>query len=168
MPSQTPIIRNARPDDAERLRAIARAAYGKYVARIGREPAPMAADYEAAIAANHAVVVEKDGSVCGYLVAWPEAGACFIENIGIDPKDQGKGLGRLLIEHAATEARRLRLPALTLYTNAAMTENLSMYAHIGFEETHRVFEDGFHRVYMRWTLKASGAESPARDGARRH
>ena len=49
---------------------------------------------------------------------------------------------------------RLRLPALRLYTNALMTENLSMYAHIGFVETHRVFEKGFHRVYMRWDLAA--------------
>ena len=33
-----------------------------------------------------------------------------------------------------------------------MTENLSMYAHLGFVETHRVTEDGFNRVYMRLNL----------------
>jgi hypothetical protein len=27
-----------------------------------------------------------------------------------------------------------------------------MYAHIGFVETHRVVEKGFHRVYMRRSL----------------
>lgn len=167
MPSQTPVIRHAEPDDAARLRAIARAAYGKYVARIGREPAPMAADYEADIAAQRAVVLEIARNICGYLVAWPEADGYFIENIGIDPMYQGRGLGRRLIDHAASEAARLGLPALGLYTNAAMTENLAMYAHIGFVETHRVFESGFHRVYMRWTLSPDGAENPARDGARR-
>jgi hypothetical protein len=61
-------------------------------------------------------------------------------------------LGRCLIEHAVAEANRLRLPALRLYTNAQMTENLSMYAHIGFAETHRAVEKGFHRVYLRWQL----------------
>jgi hypothetical protein len=33
-----------------------------------------------------------------------------------------------------------------------MTENLSMYAHLGFVETHRAMEKGFHRVYLRLTL----------------
>jgi hypothetical protein len=44
------------------------------------------------------------------------------------------------------------LPALRLYTNAAMTENLLMYAHLGFVETHRATEKGFHRVYLRLAL----------------
>jgi hypothetical protein len=60
------------------------------------------------------------------------------------------------MDHAATEAAHLSLNALRLYTNAAMTENLSMYAHLGFVETHRVTEDGFNRVYMRLSL----AEKP--------
>ena len=153
--TSTPHIRPASADDAVRCRAIARAAYAKYVPRIGREPAPMGADFEADIAAQRVVVIATADEINGYMVAWPEAGAYVIENIGVDPDCQGEGLGRRLIEHAAAEARRLRLPALTLYTNAAMTENLAMYAHIGFAETHRVFEDGFHRVYLRWDLPAN-------------
>ena len=27
-----------------------------------------------------------------------------------------------------------------------------MYAHLGFVETHRAVEKGFHRVYLRLTL----------------
>ena len=112
----------------------------------------MVADYDAEIAAHRVVVIETAEKVSGYMVAWPEADAYFIDNIGVDPGHQGEGLGRRLIQHAAAEANRLRLPALRLYTNAIMTENLSMYAHIGFVETHRATEKGFHRVYMRWTL----------------
>lgn len=142
-------IRSATAGDVARIGAIARAAYVKYVPRIGREPAPMVADYEAEIAAHPVVVIETAGKVSGYMVAWPEPDAYFIDNIAVDPECQGEGLGRCLIEHAAAEATRLRLPALRLYTNAVMSENLSMYAHLGFVETHRVFEKGFHRVYMR-------------------
>jgi ribosomal protein S18 acetylase RimI-like enzyme len=162
MPGNTPLIRSATAHDAERLGAIARAAYIKYVPRIGREPSPMLADYPADIAAHRVVVIEAAGQVCGYkvcgykvcgyMVAWPEADAYFIENIGVDPACQGQGLGRRLIDHAVAEANRLHLPALRLYTNALMTENLSMYAHIGFVETHRAIEKGYHRVYMRWEL----------------
>jgi len=149
-------IRKATPDDTDRIRAIARAAYGKYVARIGREPAPMLADFAGLVAAGFAVVAEEHHRIKGYLIGWPEADAYFIDNIAIDPEYQGQGLGRYLIAYAATEARRLQLPAVRLYTNVAMTENLAIYARIGFIETHRAMENGFHRAYLRWTLESSG------------
>ena len=146
-------IRSATAEDVARIVAIARAAYSKYVPRIGREPAPMTTDYEVEIAARRVVVVEAAGKINGYMVAWPDADSYFIDNIAVDPDCQGSGLGRRLIEHAATEAVRLRLPALRLYTNVMMVENLSMYAHLGFVETHRTFEKGFHRVYMQRSLR---------------
>jgi ribosomal protein S18 acetylase RimI-like enzyme len=151
--SNSPRIRGAAADDVARIGAIARAAYAIYVPRIGREPAPMAADFEAEVAANRVVVIEAAGSVRGYMIAWPEPDAYFIENIAVEPESQGDGLGRRLIDHAAAQAEKLKLPALRLYTNVLMTENQSMYAHIGFVETHRVVEKGFHRVYMRWSLR---------------
>jgi GNAT superfamily N-acetyltransferase len=65
----------------------------------------------------------------------------------------GLVLGRRLIEYAAAEANRLRLRALRLYTNVLMIENLSMYAHLGFVETHRATTaKGFNVVYMRRSL----------------
>ena len=134
------------------MRAIARAAYAKYVPRIGREPAPMVADYEAAVAANRAVVIEAAGSVLGYMIAWPEPDAYFIDNIGVDPACQGGGLGRRLIDPRGVAGRSSGPARARLYTNALMSENLAMYAHIGFVETHRALEKGFHRVYMRWIL----------------
>jgi ribosomal protein S18 acetylase RimI-like enzyme len=145
-------IRKASADDAGRIGAIAHAAYVKYVSRIGREPSPMLVDFAAEIAADHVVVIETAAAVDGYMIAWPEADAYFIDSIAVDPARQGEGLGRQLIDQAAEEGKRLRLPALRLYTNAAMTENLLMYAHLGFVETHRAMEQGFHRVYLRLTL----------------
>jgi ribosomal protein S18 acetylase RimI-like enzyme len=157
MTMHMPLIRDATAEDIACIRTIARAAYAKYVPRIGREPAPMAADYEAAVAACRVVVIAAAGTVRGYMVAWPEADAYFIDNLGVDPECQGQGLGRRLIEHAAGEANRLRLPALRLYTNVAMTENLAMYAHLGFVETHRAVEDGYHRVHLRYSLPQAAA-----------
>ena len=154
--SNTPRIRSAVADDVARIGAIAHAAYALYVPRIGREPAPMVADFEAEVAANRVVVIEAAGSVRGYMIAWPEPDAYFIDNIAIDPQSQGDRLGRRLIDHAVAQAEKLKLPALRLYTNVLMTENQSMYAHIGFVETHRVVEKGFHRVYMRWSLRDGG------------
>jgi hypothetical protein len=44
------IVRAATAADVVALRAVADAAYQGYVARIGRPPAPMTADYAAAVA----------------------------------------------------------------------------------------------------------------------
>ena len=152
------LIRRATEGDVARIVAIARSAYIKYVPRIGREPPPMLADFAAAVAADHVVVFEIAGTVEGYLISWPKMEAYFIDNIAVDPAHQGLGLGRQLMEYAVSEARRHNLSAIQLYTNSTMTENLAMYTHMGFVETHRVLESqfnietGFPRVYMRRTL----------------
>jgi ribosomal protein S18 acetylase RimI-like enzyme len=147
-----PLVRRATADDAARVGAIARAAYTKYISRIGRELPPMLADFAAEIAADHVMVVETEGAIDGYMIAWREMDVYFIDNIAVDPMRQGEGLGRQLIDHAIREAKHHRSSAIRLYTNAAMTENLSMYTHMGFVETHRATEKGFHRVHMRLTL----------------
>lgn len=148
-----PRLRKARADEARRIGEVARAAYMKYVPRIGREPAPMGADFAAEIAAGRVVVVASEDRVAGYIIAWPEADAYFIDSIAVDPSEQGRGLGRQLMGHAEHEARRHGLAAIRLYTNAAMTENLALYRHLGFVETHRAIEQGFDRVFMRRDLK---------------
>jgi ribosomal protein S18 acetylase RimI-like enzyme len=112
----------------------------------------MVADFAALIAAGYVVVAEDRDGINGYMIGWPEADAYFIDNIAVDPEHQGQGLGRYLIEYAATEAKRLQLPAVRLHTNVAMMENLAIYARIGFVETHRATEHGFQRVYLRWSL----------------
>ena len=145
-------IRDARAGEAPRIGEIARDAYRKYVPRIGREPAPMTADLAAEIAAGRVVVIESADAVAGYMIAWPEADAYVIDSIAVDPAVQGRGFGRRLMDHATGEARRRGLAAIRLYTNAAMTENLALYAHMGFVETHRATEQGFNRVFMRRDL----------------
>jgi hypothetical protein len=49
---------------------------------------------------------------------------------------------------AEDRARSLHLGEIRLYTNQAMTENLSYYPRYGYTETHRAEQDGFHRVYF--------------------
>lgn len=142
-------IVSARPVDANAVAACVRAAYAEYVARIGREPAPMGADYAALIDAGAVWVVRAGGAIAGVLVLRPQPPSLLLENVAVAPAHRGRGLGRALIAFAEERARAEGLDAVTLYTNERMTANLRLYPALGYDETARGVEDGFARVYFR-------------------
>jgi ribosomal protein S18 acetylase RimI-like enzyme len=132
--------------------ACVRAAYARYVERIGREPAPMTADYDALIAAGEVWIVRAGEDVAGVLVLRPQPPALLVENVAVAPGHQGRGLGRLLMAFAEERARAEDLAEVVLYTNERMTENLRFYPALGFTETGRATQDGFARVFFRKPL----------------
>ena len=144
--------RLATRDDLAAVREIVRAASTHYVARIGREPGPMLDDYAALIGEGRVHVAERDGVVQGLLVLIPQDEAMLLDNVAVAPEAQGSGLGRLLLEFAERQAVEAGYPAITLYTNEAMTENIALYGRLGYAQTHRVEEKGLRRVYMRKPL----------------
>jgi len=141
------LIRTANRDDVVRLSAIARAAYRSYVPRIGKEPAPMLADFNSLIGEGKVWVLDVP-PVNGFIVMYAKGQALQIENVAVEPSQHGNGFGGALLEFAQAEAERRKLHELTLYTNVHMTENLSFYPALGYRETGRRFEEGFDRVYF--------------------
>jgi ribosomal protein S18 acetylase RimI-like enzyme len=139
----------ADPADANAVTACVRAAYAEYVERIGREPAPMGADYAALIADAAVWVVRTEGAIAGVLVLRPQPPSLLLENVAVAPAHRGRGIGRALIGFAEAQARRAGCDAVVLYTNERMTENLRLYPALGYAETGRRVEDGFARVYFR-------------------
>jgi ribosomal protein S18 acetylase RimI-like enzyme len=93
-------------------------------------------------------VVEREHAIQGILVLIPERDAMLLDNVAVDPRAQGSGLGRRLLQYAEEAARAAGYQSVRLYTNEAMTENLSLYSRIGYTETHRAEEKGLKRVYM--------------------
>ncbi len=142
-------IRPATSEDVEAIQAHARAAYQIYVARIGREPAPMVADFAAQVAAGQVHVMVEDARILGYVVFESRDDHLHLENVAVDPALKGQGIGGALIAFVEAEARRAGLVAVELYTNRMMHENLAMYPALGYRETGRRTEDGFERVYFR-------------------
>jgi ribosomal protein S18 acetylase RimI-like enzyme len=150
--ARPPEIVPATPGDAPAVTACVRAAYAHYVARIGREPAPMTADYEALIAAGEVWLIRAGEEVAGVLVLRRQAPALLVENVAVAPGFQGRGLGRALMAFADAHARAAGLAEVVLYTNERMTENLRFYPALGFTETGRAMQDGFARVFFRKAL----------------
>jgi GNAT superfamily N-acetyltransferase len=141
-------LRKAEPGDVAELSAIAAAAYEPYVARIGRPPAPMTADYASAVGRGQVWVAVDDGRIAGLLVLVPAPDHLLLENVAVRPAAQRTGIGARLLALAEDQARQLGLAEIRLYTNVAMTENLVYYPRHGYVETHRGEGDGFSRVYF--------------------
>jgi ribosomal protein S18 acetylase RimI-like enzyme len=141
-------IRAARITDLPTVETIVREAYEGYVERIGRPPAPMSADYGRLIGAGLVHVLEADGDTAGLVVLIVEPDHLLVENVAVSPAFQGRGLGWALMAFAEQQAAANGLDEVRLYTNEAMTENLRFYPSLGYEETGRVVEDGFARVYF--------------------
>ena len=155
------ILRPAGPMDAVPMRRLAAAAYEKYVDRIGREPAPVSADYERIAESGDAWVAEQGGRLVGLLVVAAARDHLLIENVAVAPQAQGLGIGRELLRLAEEQARAHGLHDVRLYTNEAMTENLEFYPRRGFRETGRAVQDGFHRVFF--AKPVSAEPTPRRD-----
>jgi len=72
-----------------------------------------------------------------------------IENVAVDPVRQGEGIGRRLLEFAEEAARGAGIGTVGLYTHEKMTENLALYARLGYEEDERRQVEAFSRVFSR-------------------
>lgn len=152
------LIERAAVQDAEAIKQMVVSAYSKYVERIGREPAPMTADYHAIIVSQSQDVYvlrqREDGRVVGSILLSDsdKDDSVKVNNLVVDPAAQGRGYGRLLMNFAEDIARTCGRAALTLFTNEKMSENLALYVKMGFGEIERRVEDGYRRVYFRKPL----------------
>jgi N-acetylglutamate synthase-like GNAT family acetyltransferase len=142
------LIRPANAGDVDRVHEVVRDAYAVYVPRIGREPAPMGADYASLVREGVVNVAVAEGAIVGVLVLRQQSDSLLLENVAVAPAEQGRGVGRALLAFTEHRARELALAKITLYTNARMTENLSFYRRLGYVEVDRRREQGFDRVFF--------------------
>ena len=154
-----PQPRRATHDDVDGIRRLVADAFGKYVDRIGKPPAPMTADYAELIDTSRVWVIEQGSDVVGVLVTQAQGDHLLLDSVAVAPTAQGGGHGRALLERADQDAREQGLPEVRLCTNEAMTENLEFYPRRGFHETGRGVQDGYHRVFFAKAVTATGPTS---------
>ena len=145
-------IRIATEDDRQAILACVEDAYGMYIDRIGKKPAPMLADYSELISKSLVYVATDKEQIQGLIVLLLKGNYVLIENVAVCNLFQGQGIGRGLIEFAFMSAEEAGLQEVRLYTNELMSENLLYYAKFGFIELNRATEYGYRRVYMSKSL----------------
>jgi GNAT superfamily N-acetyltransferase len=130
-------LRRATATDVPRLTEFVWSAYGHYVDRIGRRPRPMTDDYADVIRIHQAIVALRSGEIIGVIVLRIDADGFLVDNVAVDPAHHGTGVGKLLLEFAEAAAREAGFDSIYLYTHERMTENLTLYSHIGYVEDDR-------------------------------
>jgi len=129
-------IREAIPEDSERLGNCMVSAYSPYQKRTGdvRLP-PMDVDYLSEIRNYPTWVVESEGRILGGLILVFQEDHASIANIAVDPECQGHGIGGELMVFAESKARENGYAELRLTTHVLLDESISLYRHLGWEET---------------------------------
>jgi ribosomal protein S18 acetylase RimI-like enzyme len=138
MDMNEPALRRATAEDADRLTALARAAYARHVPVIGREPMPMTADWAKLLSEQEIWIVDgAAGEAVASLALDVQADHVMIWSVAVAPAHQQRGLGRHLMTFAEARARALQRPELRLFTNARMEGNIALYGRLGYGETQR-------------------------------
>lgn len=97
----------------------------------------MLADYELAVRTHKIELLEEDGCLLGLIEMVAEPDHLLIENLAVEPDQQGRGLGDTLLKHCENFARRSGFGEVRLYTNGAFADNLAFYARRGYVEFAR-------------------------------
>jgi len=131
-------IREATPEDSKYLKNCMESAYSTYQERMGgaRLP-PMNVDYLSEIKNFPTWVVESEGRILGGLIMVFGIDQASIANVAVNPEFQGQGIGGELMRFAESKAREKGYIELQLATHVLLEENISLYRHLGWEETGR-------------------------------
>lgn len=143
-------IRKAVLSDSVALSECMISAYTVYQDRMsGNRLPPMDVDYLIEIRDYPCWIVEHDGVIAGGLIMVIEKEYASIANIALHPDFQGQGIGGLLMKYAENVAKEHGLFIMHLATHILLSENISLYTHLGWLEYKR---DNF-RVYMKKEIK---------------
>ncbi len=134
------MIRSAVADDVSAVQAVALAAGERFatvaepsIAACADDAPPHRDDLLLAVDAGCLLVAEVDGAVRGFALLEVLDGHGHLEEIGVHPDTQGRGVGTALLDGAQTWCRHRRVDALTLTTYRDVPWNGPWYERRGFE-----------------------------------
>lgn len=132
-------LRLARPDDAEQMPAIERAAAQLFrqvpgLSELDPDDIWEPQDLRRLIRKGHSLVAHVDQRMAGFLVNEPFQRELHIWEMDVHPDFQQRGVGAGLIRACQIDARNSGFTALTLTTFRDLPWNAPFYARLGFEE----------------------------------
>jgi len=149
------MFRQAVPSDLDFVSERIQAACGPPAAEVGVRLAPLDADYFAAIARSEVYLsVDPSGALDGLILFHTEPPVMHLDNVAVPLNSHGKGIGSKLIAFCESEARRMGMTSIELYTDQKLLRNIAIYTLLGFVVTSRRLDEGFHHIFFRKLLQA--------------
>ncbi|MFT3818130.1 MAG: GNAT family N-acetyltransferase [Rubrivivax sp.] len=145
-------LRRAGPADAAAFAACVMAAYERWIAVIGIRPGPMLENYAETLAAHPAFVAVAGDRVAGGVVLKITDEGFWLDNVAVDPKFAGQGIGKRLLAQAEEAAVDHGFDSIHLYTHERMLDNIALYRRLGYVEYARRTVGPYPRVFMRKRL----------------
>ncbi|WIW95483.1 GNAT family N-acetyltransferase [Altererythrobacter rubellus] len=132
-------LRLARPDDAESMPAIERAAAEKFrgvrdLINVDFDDVWEPDELRPLIRKGHCLVAHVGEEMAGFLVNQPFSRELHIWEMDVHPDYQGRGIGAGLIRACQIDAHNAGFKAVTLTTFRDVPWNGPFYARLGFEE----------------------------------
>jgi ribosomal protein S18 acetylase RimI-like enzyme len=154
--AQSITLRQATAADALAVRDLTRDAYAKWIPRIGREPKPMGADYEAALRNHRIDLLYLDDRLAALIETIDQGDQLLLENLAVAPAYQRRGLGAKLMAHAEGVAAALGYDRVWLYTSRRFEGNVELYSRLGYGvESEEEIGGGLVRTNMSKSLPAA-------------
>jgi len=100
-------------------------------------------------------IILVDGVIKGTMSLIPAHDTLYIKSVAVAPTARRRGLGKLMLEHAEHEAKRMRLRYLELTTTHFLSAALRLYENFGFEQRGQKDLYGTPLIRMIKDLKAS-------------
>lgn len=121
-------IRQATPDDAERLVILINRAFEVEKFFIARDRIDLA-ELQTFLDKGEFLIAEN-----GCVYVEPRGDRCYLGLLSVDPAAQGSGLGRKLMQAAEDRARRLGCRFMDLRVVNLRAELPAFYRHLGYTE----------------------------------
>ena len=142
------VIRAARPEDAEAVIAIDQASFSQPWL-----PTTLHTALEKAAHGDYiALVAERCGAICGFVVAWTIREEGEIATIAVHEAARSQGIGRRLLEAALGECRRRGATDIFLEVRPGNVSARRLYESCGFRVAGvrpKYYRDGDDAVIMR-------------------
>lgn len=146
-PAGDVVVRDARDDERDAVRALTLRAYAEYAAVMTpRAWAGLEGAVRAALdawAPAERLVAEHEARLVGCVALYPPAADAYVglarpaawpelRMLAVAPEARGLGVGQRLVDECVRRARRMGATAIGLHTSASMQAAIRMYERMGF------------------------------------
>ena len=146
------VIRAARPDDAEKIIEIDQASFAQPWSAATMQSALQ----KAAQGEYIAFIAEKEGAICGFVIAWTIFDEAEIGTLAVAESARGQGIARRLLEAALEACQRRGAMQIFLEVRPGNTAARRLYESCGFQTVavrKHYYKDGDDAIIMKWEEK---------------